>query len=493
MKLMRKIKIFCACLAVMTAAVGTLSGCGSNKSKGADKLLDKGNPVTITVWHYYNGVQQTQFDDMVSKFNNTVGSEKGIFVEAFSKSSVSELANSVLASVNGEPGAEEAPDIFATYVETAYQIDKLGKLADMSEYFSDEEKAEYVDDYILEGAFSGDDSLMILPTAKSTEVMMLNLTDWKKFADTQGVTYDDMATWEGLSEVAEKYYNYTDALTPDVQNDGKAFFGRDSVANYMIIGAKQLGKPFVEEGKDGRVTVNADKETLRRLWDNFYVPFVKGYFAAESRFRSDDAKIGSIIALICSTTGATYYPSEVTINDEYTYPIENVVLKVPNFEGTDPYLVQQGAGMSVIKSDEKTQYASSVFLKWFTQEERNIQFSVKSGYLPVKKSANDFDKISSDENASEVGDTMMNTFKVAIDEIKDYSLYISPPYDQSTQVRDFIGNTMEKSAHEDYEAVKERISKGESRESVLAEYTSDEAFDAWYEEFSNGLREVAGK
>lgn len=486
---MRKKAIFgLAAAAVFTAF--SLSGCGGGKS-GYDKLLNKNDPVTIKIWHYYNGVQQTQFDEMVSEFNDTVGSDKGIYVEAYSKNSVSELADSVIASVNKDPGAEEAPDIFGTYVETAYQIDKLGMLADLNAYFSDEEKAGYVDEYISEGIFGVDGSMKIFPTAKSTEVMILNLTDWKDFADAEGVTYDDMTTWEGLARVAEKYYNYTDALTPDKENDGRAFFGRDSVANYMIIGAKQLGHPFADADDDGKVRVSADKDTIKKLWDNFYVPYVKGYYAAEGRFRSDDVKTGTVIALICSTTGAAYYPSEVTIGDEDAYPIDNMVLNVPNFEGTDPYAVQQGAGMSVIKSNEKREYASAVFLKWFTEEERNIRFSVNSGYLPVKKAANDFDKISSGDTVSKINATMLNTLKIAIDEINNCSLYTSPPFDKSAQTRDFIGETIEKSAKDDRASAWERINAGEARDKVLEEYTSDAAFDAWYDAFEKGLTSVS--
>lgn len=476
-------------VSVAALILGTLSGCGG---EDYERLLDRASPVTVTVWHYYNGVQQTQFDEMVSRFNNTVGSEKGIYIEAFSKNSVSELSESVLAAVKEEPGAENAPNIFATYVETAYQVDRLGKLAELGKYFTGDEKAEYVGEYLGEGTFG--DSLVIFPTAKSTEVMMLNLTDWEGFAQAEGVTYDDLATWESLTETAGKYYEYTDAKTPEIPNDGKAFFGRDAVANYMMIGAKQLGHPFARADADGNVTVSADRDTLRKLWENFYVPYVKGYFTAESRFRSDDAKTGSIIALVCSTTGAAYYPTEVTVNDDYTYPIENVVLQVPNFEGTEPYVVQQGAGMSVIKADEKTEYACAVFLKWFTEEERNIGFSVNSGYLPVKKSANSYEKIVSCEEAEGISDTMLNTFSAAIGEINTYTLYTSPPYEQSAQVRDFIGNTIENAAKADQAAARERILAGEDREAVLSEYIGDAAFERFYAEFNEGLlRLTAGQ
>jgi len=465
-----------------------LTGCGQT----GGKKLDPDSPVTITVWHYYNGVQQTQFDEMVDEFNNTVGAEQGIIVDANSKNSVGELAESVLAAVNKEPGADMMPNIFGTYAETAYQIDQMGLLVDLSQYLTEEERDEYVDAYLEEGSLGQEGVLKIFPTAKSTEVMMVNRTDWQKFADACGVTYDDMKTWEGLAEVSRKYYEYTDALTPDVPHDGRAFFGRDSVANYMTVGTMQLGHPFAAAGEDGTVTVEADKETMRILWDNFYVPFVKGYYTAESRFRSDDAKIGAIIALVGSTTGATYYPAEVTINDEYTYPIENVVLPIPGFSGRDPYIVQQGAGMAVLKSDERTEYACAVFLKWFTEAERNLAFSVNSGYLPVKEEANDFAVISSYSEELGISDTMLNTFQVATEEIRSYTLYTSPPYNKSAEVRSYVEAAMNNSAAEARSEAAARIESGEEQEAVWAEYTDDRAFDQWYESFAGGLKEITG-
>lgn len=479
----------CMTLACAFTAM-TLTACGGSRY---DKLLDPNAPVTVTIWHYYNGVQQIQFDEMVNEFNNTIGSEQGIIVEVYSKNSVGELADNVIAAVNQEPGADEPPDIFATYAETAYQVDKQGMLVDLAQYCTEEELAEYIDEYIQEGSMGGKGTLKIFPTAKSTEIMMLNLTDWQKFADASGMTYEDLSTWEGLLAVSEKYYRYTDELTPDIPNDGRAFFGRDSVANYMIVGSKQLGHEIAAISEDGKVSVSIKKETIRKLWDYFYVPYVKGYYAAESRFRTDDAKIGSIIALIGSTTGATYYPTEVTINDEYTYPIENIVLPVPNFEGCDPYIVQQGAGMSVLKSDEKTEYACTVFLKWFTEAERNIQFSVNSGYLPVKKDANDFDAISAYGDTLGISETLRNTFETAIDEIHTYALYTSPPYDQSALVRDYLGNTMENTAKDTRDIVQRMISTGQDCESVWETYTGDEAFEAWYLEFEKGFHEIVGE
>lgn len=469
-------------------SISLLGGCGGKN----DKLLDKNDPVTVTIWHYYNGVQQTMLDDMITEFNETLGMEKGIIVEAFSKNTVNELSDSVLASINGEVGAEAPPDIFASYSETAYLVDKAGKLADISQYFTEEELAAYVPEYIQEGNFAGDGTLKIFPVAKSTEVMIVNKTDWDKFAAASGAKIEDLSTWEGLVEVSEKYYNYTDGLTPDIENDGKAFYGRDSMANYVVIGAKQLGAPFVKRSESGEIVSSSDKAAVRRLWDCYYVPYLNGYFTANSRFRSDDAKTGAIIALICSTSGAAYQPFEVTLDDDTSYPIENMVIPVPNFSGTSPVIVQQGAGLCIVKSDPAVEYASSVFLKWFTETDRNIEFSINSGYLPVKEEANDFEKMKAVAESYTTNQVVLDTLKVAVDEVNNYELYIAPPADNTIAVRNFLNTYMQTSAADDRAAAYDRIAAGEDRAAVIASYTDDAAFEKWYSGFEAEFNSAAG-
>ena len=66
-------------LILLAASLGMfLTGCG-----GKEALLDPSDPVSLTVWHYYNGTQQVAFDGLVEKFNDTVGREKGIYVQGF--------------------------------------------------------------------------------------------------------------------------------------------------------------------------------------------------------------------------------------------------------------------------------------------------------------------------------------------------------------------------------------------------------------------------
>ena len=55
-----------------------------------------------------------------------------------------------------------------------------------------------------------DDRLVILPVAKSTEIMFINQTIFDRFSQATGVTIEDLDTWEGLYKAAEIYAEWTD-------------------------------------------------------------------------------------------------------------------------------------------------------------------------------------------------------------------------------------------------------------------------------------------
>lgn len=473
---------FCAALA-MTAV---MTGCG-----GSGKTpLDPGNPVTIEVWNYYNGDQLTAFDGLVKEFNETVGKQKGIIVRGSSQGSVNDLETNVMASLKGEVGAAEVPNIFMAYADTAYAADQLGGISDIKKYLTDEEISAYIDSYIKEGDFGGRGEIKIFPIAKSTEVLVLNKTDWDVFAAETGASYGDLADIEGLVRTAQAYYEWTDAKTPDVADDGKALYGRDAMANYMLIGSMQLGTEIFQV-TDGKMILNFDKDTVRKLWDNYYIPFVKGYFAATGRFRSDDIKTGNVICYVGSSSSASFFPDTVNGSDGESYSIEMEVLPCPGFAGGEAYAVQQGAGMAVTAGSEAEIYASVEFLKWFTADEQNIAFSVRSGYLPVKKTAND--KAAILNSGVEISRKMEKTLEAAVDMVNGNTTYTTEAFENGAKARNILEYAMSDRAVEDRGTVVERLASGQSLEEASAEFCTDACFDVWYEETLKRLQEFEGK
>lgn len=466
------------CLLGAALATSMISGCSGKKS----------DPVTVTVWTYYNGDQLDAFNDLTEKFNDTVGKKDGITVETKSLGTAEDLEQNVLAAVNGEVGASEVPNIFSAYSDTAYTMDQKDMLVDLSDYLTDKEKDEYVEEYLKEGDFSDDGSIKIFPVAKSTELLFLNDTDWQKFAKETGAQYEDLQTIEGLVETAGKYYNWTDSQTPET-DDGKALFGRDAMANYLLVGAKELGCDIFEV-KDGKMTLNFDEDVIRKLWDNYYVPYVKGYFSASGRFRSDDVKTGNVLGYVGSTSSATFFPTEVSDDSGDAHEIKLKVLPCPKFKDGDDYAVQQGAGMVVTKSSEEEIKASIKFLKWFTQSENNIEFSVGSGYLPVTNEANSIEKIKSVD--SDISSSMEEILTKSVAEINDNNLYYMHAFENGNDARTVLQEAFGDTAQQDRNTVDERIAQGESAEEAEAEFLSDEYFEQWYQNVLSKLQAYEG-
>ena len=464
--------------------LGTLTGCRSDIKNVEVVKLDPNNPIAITVWHYYNGAQQAAFDRLVSEFNATVGKEQGIYVEGKIQGSVSDLEQAVTDAIEGKVGAEDVPNIFASYSDLAYTALNTVGLADLTRYFTQDDIDKYVEGYIREGYLNNGEALYLFPTAKSTEITMINETAWEPFAERTGVTKDMLLTHEGIVEVAKKYYEWS---------GGKAFYGRDSMANYFVIGMKQLGTEIFQVTGDG-VKLNADKEKIRRLWDNWYVPTVKGWFASYGRFRSDDVKTGDIIAYTGSSSSSMYFP-DCMETAEGSESIDYDILNAPIFDGGENVKVQQGAGMAVTKSDTAHEYAACVFLKWFTETENNYKFVCESSYMPVTKESHSvqaLDKALNDNNL-EINQKAYDCLKMVISHDEGCEYYTASAFANGMAARKVLDYNLSDKAKADLEEINAKVAAGRTREEAVAPYITDEAFDRWYEDFVSALNTRIGR
>lgn len=461
-----------------------------NKTPSTAQLSPK-SPVTIELWHYYNGQAKSVFDTLVTEFNSTIGKEKGVIVNASSHGDVNALANAVLASANKEIGSKEMPHLFAAYSDNVFRIEQLGLIASLNDYFTKEELNAYRQDFLAEGIFGKTSTLKILPVAKSTENLFINKTDWDNFSADTKADIKDLSTWEGITKSAALYYDWSDKKTK-APHDGKALIGIDSMANFIIISAIQHGQNIVTT-KDGKSTFTLSPDVAKKIWDNFYLPFISGHYAAVARFRSDDAKTGSVLSYIGSTAGSNYFPKMITSGKDNEYPIECMTLPYPYYEGTDPFAVQQGAGMAIVKSDKQHELASALFLKWFTDAEQNIRFAAPTGYLPVKNDAIDFDlikaKIDEDpDNAANL--SVAASTKTTIEMMKTHTLYGITPYQGSFDVRNVLDKSLLTVAREDLEEVNLGIKLGSTKEDVISKLNTPARFEEWLTEFQQEITTI---
>lgn len=454
---------------LMLAGLLLLSGCSAQS--GREKLLDPQKPITVTVWHYYNGNIKEQFDALVGEFNETLGMEKGIVVDAQSQGDVNQLADAVFDSAGKAIGAAPMPDVFAAYPENAFRVNQVSPLVDLGTYFTQEELSAYRTEFLGEGRFGTENQLFILPIAKSTENLFVNREYWEAFAAENGFTTADLQTWEGLTAVAKAYHEKT----------GKGFFGIDANANYMLLSGMQLGTELFSYGADGKVSFNMSPEVARKIWDCYYTPYINGYFVKTGRFSSDDAKTGTVLAYTGSTAGAAYFPTEVTFSESDVHAISVLALPYPYYQGGKPYAVQQGAGMCIAQSDEAHEYAASVFLKWFAEPAQNMRFAVSTGYLPVKNEALTADSLKGALTAANVTNPAIKaSFATTTEMLQNYTFYNNKPFKGSYEVRALLETGLYGKIVRDLEWLGKQTEQGKDREALTAELVSDAEFEKWY-------------
>lgn len=457
----------------------SVTGCGREND-----LLNSRDPVEIIIWHHYTGIGQNAFYDLISIFNETVGMDENIVVRAIGIGSVRDIEIAVSSSVRQEVGSLDLPNIFMSFPDTAYTAKRYGLLVNLDDYFSSDELERYFPPFIERGRIGFNNELHIFPAAMSTEVLMLNHTDWLPFAAETGVTYSDLETIEGVVRVASIYYEWS---------GGRAFFGRDQFANLFVIGSKQFGVDIkILDGES--VVVNVDKDVMRRIWDTYYVPRIRGYFAAYGRFRSEDLRVGDVIAYSGSNVSAAFFPDFVT-TDDVNRDIVGKALPAPIFAEGENVMVQQGAGMVIVKSTTEKQSASSIFLRWFTEPEQSIRFSALSGHLPVKTEIMDYALIRQNaiENDLYLTDITDAALRVALEGINAGAIMYTPPssFAGAVAARGVLYNHLRDKARRDRAAVVELIQGGTPREEAIAQFNTDENFEAWLYDFTAQLQYAA--
>ncbi|MDD3921262.1 MAG: extracellular solute-binding protein [Eubacteriales bacterium] len=393
------------------------SGCG--RQAGG---LDPNQPVTLTMWHNFGGDMQTAMDVLIDQFNSTVGKEQGIIINVTAITSSAELQQALDMIVNDDPGAPAMPDIATAYPKTAIKFQAKGMLANLDQYFSEEELTAYLPSFIEEGRF-GDGGLYVFPFAKSTEILYLNQTLFDRFSAATGVGMDSFDTFEGIAKAAQAYYAWTDAITPDVKGDGKQFFAADSWVNLAQAGMLQQGVDMF----DGE-TMQLESPAYQHVFQTAYAPSVEGGFAIYDGYSSDLSKTGDLVCSTGSSAGILFYGDTITYADNTVEPVEYSILPFPVFQDGEKIAIQRGNGFMVKAGDAAREYAAAVFIKWFTKPAQNMRFVASTGYLPV---TNEAFTVQMPEQMNSVEDTRIQKMLKAVMQMHgEYRFFVAPTFEE---------------------------------------------------------------
>ena len=131
--------------AVIALLLFSFVGCSRNQTQNRDNLI------TLSIWHVYGGQVDSPLNDVIDEFNQTVGKDQGIQVEVTMVSNTNNIHKDVIASASGDPGAATLPDLFVSYPKTVLSMPDDSVLVDFQDYFSEEELAAFIPQFLKEG------------------------------------------------------------------------------------------------------------------------------------------------------------------------------------------------------------------------------------------------------------------------------------------------------------------------------------------------------
>lgn len=293
-----------------------------------DTMLDPDDPVALTMWHVYGIQTQSPLNDSINEFNRTVGREKGIVINVVSVNNSSAIDKALTAAAENTPGVPALPDLFTAYPRIA-EIIGYDRLLSWSDYFTEQELDAFVEAFLEEGYF--EEQLLMLPIAKSTELLFVNQTLFEEFGAETGIHINDISTFDttgGVFDACRKYYDWS---------NGQDLFKIDDFYTYALSGMTAYGEDFVLDGK-----LNLASDVFEKVWNPMAQAGIYGGLCLDDGYASERWKTGEIICNTGSTAGILYLRDYVTYEDNTTQDIEIATLAYPTFSDSTPAVVHRG-------------------------------------------------------------------------------------------------------------------------------------------------------
>lgn len=354
---MKKLQL--GAFAFLSAAL--MVGCSSQTEKGEIEVVTEiQSPVQIEFWHSMSGALGESLTELVDKFNDTIGKEKGITVESVFQGGYTDAKSKVMAAIK----SGESPAIVQGTSNDIQDYLLSGTVQPLNDYIFNEEVGIWdFDDiynvYKEESLQYDGETYYSMPFSKSTDLLYYN----KTFFDEHGLEIP--TTWEEVVEVSKQITEIT----------GRPSFGIDNTANFLITGLKQLGGEYTN--KDGEILFN-NQESLHILeLLNENIKNGNWRLAGEDGYMSGPFMSGLSQMYVGSTAGSSFLSG---IDFEWSSAL------VPQFSEDNKAAITQGSSLAILNGNKTAEevYAAYEFVKYLCSYESNLYWATNTGYLPIR-------------------------------------------------------------------------------------------------------------
>ncbi len=333
------------------------------------------DPVSIVFWHSMSESAGTLMEKYIKDFNDTIGVEKGIAVEAVFQGKYSD-ATAKLNSVLTSGDTKSLPDVM--------QIDATGKITyatsgaaytvdDVLKVDTEYDLGQILKAPLLGWNYAG--AQLGLPFSASTTVMYYN----KTMLDAAGVAVP--TTFAEIAALAGKL--------PAQTADGQKVYAMASVPNTPTLAnwIGQMGAYVVDNmnGSQARATQLACIEdgSLQTFLTEWKAMYDAGALLNQGSGTTDMFVAGQLALLPTSSSNTTSLLA--TIGDKF----ELGVAFYPRVTDAAAYgATTSGAGVFMFdKGDDAQKAAAWELVKYLTSAAVQADFAVGTGYIPVNVGA----------------------------------------------------------------------------------------------------------
>jgi multiple sugar transport system substrate-binding protein len=348
---------------ILILLVSMFTGCSSSEKTSADGRIE------IEFWYGLGGKLGKNVKKKIKEFNE---SQDEIRVVGVAQGSYDETEQKLQAAI----AAKKVPAAVLLRNDPMNAFAKKGTLASLSTYIKEDadfNPEDFIDAFYQQGTING--KQYALPLYGTTQVLYYR----KDMFEKAGVAPEQLKTWESLAEAAKK-------LTQKNGNATEVFgwapmWGPDN----MIDAALSNGAKYLSE--DGK-KVLIDSPEWVKAWEFFkkgiHEDKTMGIHHEGQGWEYWYKTIDDVMqGRAAGYTGSSGDQGDLDFNILAAYP-------QPSFEGHQP-APHAGAQMGAIPAlaSEKEKKAAFKWLKFFTNAENTADWSINSGYIPVRKSAQD--------------------------------------------------------------------------------------------------------
>ncbi len=355
---------------LMTTAMLTTSftGCGTdNIASGINQTQkdeDMKGKTEVDFWYSGGKTAVKVVQDIVDDYNK---SQDTYFVKTVTQADYSETYEKLQAAIAGNV----APDVVLLESDSARGLSDKNLVVDLSEKMkkdNDFNEDDYVSTFFEQGK-DDNDKMFGIPAYGTTQVLYYNKNAFNK----AGIDPNNIKTWQDLAQAASK-----------IKNDGEYTYGWEPMwgaDNLIDASLSNGGTIFSEDGK--KVTINS-KEWVE-VWSNFEkwihddktMAIHSGGQGWEYWYKTIDDVIQNKAGGYTGSSG-----DQADLDFSVVGAIEQPAWK----NGTESKPVARALILSILaKSSEEKQAGAYDFMKYFTNVENQVKWSMSTGYVPVNR------------------------------------------------------------------------------------------------------------